>query len=285
MPRHQRISLVSSRSFSVGNAQEKNDNNIIKTWNLKGLKQEVGRRKLRAFKKVEKANEKLRILRQLENSKPESETAPGTSLLEQTMLDLQTHQEQLECLNDLDENLQCVKSTGDPFFQALLPDIVRLEISDEPPARAPSVPRMKPSKEPVAPRVPYHTYESIDGIEIRVGRGAEDNDELSCNPAHRDGANWWMHVAGMPGSHVVIRSTEDNLPATHKNTVLDAALLTAIHSKATGGRVQVTLTRCRNVSKPSGAKAGLVQLCGDMRTITVDVKGESKRLERLKRIK
>jgi predicted ribosome quality control (RQC) complex YloA/Tae2 family protein len=285
MPRHQKVSLISSRSFSVSNSLEKNDHVIDKTWNLKGLKQEVGRRKLRAFKKVEKAHEKLRILRQLEGSEPESDDVPERLTVEQAMLDLQTHQEQLECLNDLDENLQCVKSTGDPFFKAMLPDIVRLEISDAPPARPAPVPRVKPSKEPAAPRLPYHTYESIDGIEIRVGRGAEDNDELSCNPEHRDGGDWWMHVAGMPGSHVVIRSTAENLPATHKNTILDAALLTAIHSKATGGRVQVTLTRCRNVSKPAGAKAGLVQLRGDMQTITVDVKGESKRLERLKRIK
>lgn len=53
---------------------------------------------------------------------------------------------------------------------------------------------------PLPPRKPYHIYTGLDGLEIRVGRGASDNDELSCNPEHRDGADWWMHVAGCAGS-------------------------------------------------------------------------------------
>jgi len=58
--------------------------------------------------------------------------------------------------------------------------------------------------------------------------------------------------------------------------------LAAINSKAKqAGKVQVTLTRCRNVSKPRGAKAGLVQLSGDVLTISVDLKAEAHRLERL----
>jgi hypothetical protein len=43
--------------------------------------------------------------------------------------------------------------------------------------------------------------------------------------------------------------------------------------------------RCRNVSKPKGAKPGLVQLNGDVATIRIDVKAESKRLERLEKTK
>jgi hypothetical protein len=43
--------------------------------------------------------------------------------------------------------------------------------------------------------------------------------------------------------------------------------------------------RCRNVSKPKGSKPGLVQLNGDVATIRIDVKAESKRLERLEKTK
>lgn len=42
------------------------------------------------------------------------------------------------------------------------------------------------------------------------------------------------------------------------------------------------MTRARNVSKPPGAKAGLVQLNGDVKTITVrkgEVEKRCKRLE------
>ena len=41
------------------------------------------------------------------------------------------------------------------------------------------------------------------------------------------------------------------------------------------------MTRCRNVSKPAGTKAGLVRLNGDIRTISVNMKDAQKRLDRL----
>ena len=105
-------------------------------------------------------------------------------------------------------------------------------------------PKKKKQKAP-PPRKPYWTYQSVDDIEIRVGRGASDNDQLSCSPEHRDGRDWWMHVAGCPGSHVVIRSQDDDLP---EETVRDAAALTAKYSKAPQkGKIRVSLVRCRQV--------------------------------------
>ena len=53
------------------------------------------------------------------------------------------------------------------------------------------------------------------------------------------------------------------------------------HRQASGSRVSVSLTRCRNISKPMGAKPGLVSLRGDITTIKMDLKAEAKRLERL----
>ena len=43
----------------------------------------------------------------------------------------------------------------------------------------------------------------------------------------------------------------------------------------------MSMVRCRQVSKPRGAKPGLVQLSGDVRTVSVCVKDEADRLERL----
>ena len=96
-------------------------------------------------------------------------------------------------------------------------------------------------------------------------------------------ANWWMHVAGYPGSHVVVRTEDDDVMLNHRETIRDAALLTAVNSKAKkGGRVPVSLVRCRHVSKPKGAKPGLVYLSGgDITTISVNLKEETARLERL----
>ena len=116
-----------------------------------------------------------------------------------------------------------------------------------------------------------------------MGRTSKDNDEVSCNPEHRDNADWWLHVSGCPGSHVIIRSHDDALQSTAPETVVDAAVLAVVNSKAANakGRVKVNLIRARNVSKPFGAKPGLVRLSGDIYTVSVDVKAEAKRLQRL----
>jgi predicted ribosome quality control (RQC) complex YloA/Tae2 family protein len=103
---------------------------------------------------------------------------------------------------------------------------------------------------------------------------------FACRP------DWWLHVAGYPGSHVVIRSHDDSLPVKFEETLKDAATLAVINSKcAQSGRVAVSYTRCRNVVKPSGAKDGLVRLTGDVSTIIIDPRLEQKRLLRLEETK
>ena len=49
----------------------------------------------------------------------------------------------------------------------------------------------------------------VDGYIIQFGRDAKSNDYLTFNIA--DDEDIWMHVKGVPGSHVVIRVRE-NLP-------------------------------------------------------------------------
>ena len=47
------------------------------------------------------------------------------------------------------------------------------------------------------------------------------------------------------------------------------------------GKAGVSLCRARTVSKPSGAKPGLVRLTGDVTTLKVDLALERPRLKRL----
>jgi len=64
--------------------------------------------------------------------------------------------------------------------------------------------------------------------------------------------------------------------------VQDAALLAVLNSRArAAGRVKVTLTRARHVSKPAGTKAGTVQLSGQMLYVDVNAKAEGRRMARL----
>mmetsp|Transcript_7646 Transcript_7646/g.11159 ORF Transcript_7646/g.11159 Transcript_7646/m.11159 type:complete len:95 (-) Transcript_7646:1421-1705(-) len=87
-----------------------------------------------------------------------------------------------------------------------------------------------------------------------------------------------MHASGCPGSHVVIRCHDENLD---EEVVNDAAALAARQSKCSGANIKVSLTRCRHITKPRGAKAGLVQLNGNVRTVSVNMKEAEVRLQKL----
>eukprot|EP01035_Chromulina_nebulosa_P029172 gene29172-38641_t len=247
------------------------------TWNLKSLRDEVNRQMLRSIKKISKINE--RKSKAVANLSIIDDTNSGLSLDEE-LLQLQLR---LEALRNLDDSLRSVKTTSSSGFEALLPTIDSLQITPTQPVQVRGPKKIK--QKPPPPRQPFFTYIGEAGIEIRVGRGASDNDELSCNPKYRDSDNWWLHVAGHAGSHVVIRTNDDNILANSRQTVLDAALLAAVNSKANqSGKVAVSLTRCRNVTKPRGAKPGLVHLQGDVTTIYVDCRTDIRRLDQLKKM-
>ena len=104
---------------------------------------------------------------------------------------------------------------------------------------------------------PYRTF-VIEGFEVLVGRGAEENDELSLRIAEPN--DTWMHVGGgTAGSHVVVRNPERvEVP---RAVVERAAEIAAWYSKArNAARVEVHYCRAADVSKPRGAPAGLVEL-------------------------
>lgn len=153
--------------------------------------------------------------------------------------------------------------------------------------KQPSKP-VKPPKIVPKTRLPYKTYVSSEGLEIRVGRTAADNDVLSLDRTHRDDSDWWLHADGCPGSHVVIRCHDDDFPTVHPATLVEAALLAVVNSKKYSpqcGRTQVTLTRCSHVHKVAGSKAGTVHLFPQrgVRSVTVDIKKEVHRLAELEK--
>lgn len=100
-------------------------------------------------------------------------------------------------------------------------------------------------------------YELQGGWKVLVGRTDDDNDRLSLEVARPD--DWWFHVRGMPGSHVVLQCSAGEEP--DRETLKRAASVAAYHSKAReGGVVAVSCTRARYVTKPRGSKAGTVQI-------------------------
>jgi predicted ribosome quality control (RQC) complex YloA/Tae2 family protein len=125
-----------------------------------------------------------------------------------------------------------------------------------------------------APRVPYKTFHGVDGSEIRVGRSARDNDDLTFR--HASGNDLWFHTADTPGSHVVLRLKTHE---PHPEEVLDAAHLAVQFSPLEGARTaKVHVARRKEVHKPRGAKPGLVTLSGGK---ILDVRMQPERLKRL----
>jgi predicted ribosome quality control (RQC) complex YloA/Tae2 family protein len=104
---------------------------------------------------------------------------------------------------------------------------------------------------------PYRTV-AVAGFDVLIGRGDDDNDHLTFDVAAPQ--DLWLHVGGgTPGSHVVVRNPGGG--EVPREVVEVAAAAAAWYSKARGSpRVEVHVCRARDVSKPRGAPAGLVQI-------------------------
>ncbi|MGE0713766.1 MAG: NFACT RNA binding domain-containing protein [Planctomycetota bacterium] len=119
------------------------------------------------------------------------------------------------------------------------------------------------------------SFRTLEGHEVLVGRSDEENDRLTMRTAR--GNDLFFHVAGCPGSHVILR-VDPKRPPNHESLV-DAAALAVHYSKARQrGRVDVHYTPRKWVKKPRGAKPGLVQISNFK---TVRAGGEPERLQRL----
>jgi predicted ribosome quality control (RQC) complex YloA/Tae2 family protein len=117
---------------------------------------------------------------------------------------------------------------------------------------------MTPSPAHRAPDPPaLHSYRLPGGWEILAGKTDADNDRLSLQVARPN--DWWFHVRGMPGSHVILRHQAGLDPP--RALLKQAAAVAAWHSKARGGGiVAVSATQARHVTKPRGAKPGTVSI-------------------------
>ncbi len=107
--------------------------------------------------------------------------------------------------------------------------------------------------------VKVYQYPLNDGWSIVAGHSDSDNDRLSLKIARPE--EWWFHVRGMPGSHVILRCPKGIKEEPTKEMLQQAASVAAWHSKArSGGVVAVSCTKAKFVSKPRGSKAGTVTL-------------------------
>jgi len=110
------------------------------------------------------------------------------------------------------------------------------------------------------------TYVTTDGWEVWVGRSNTDNDLIT----HRlsNPHDFWFHVVGAPGSHVILRRpTRNSKP--RPTTLVEAAQIAAFFSKARKQtRVPVIYTERKFVTKPRRGKPGQA-LCTRERELMV----------------
>ena len=102
-----------------------------------------------------------------------------------------------------------------------------------------------------------YEYELPGDWKVLAGKTDADNDFLSLKMAKPN--DYWFHVRGMPGSHVILRAKPNEDP--DRTTLKRAAAVAAFHSKArNGGIVAVSYTTARYVTKPRGTKPGSVRI-------------------------
>jgi len=100
-------------------------------------------------------------------------------------------------------------------------------------------------------------YKLPEGFTVFAGKTDVDNDLLSLKQARPN--DWWFHVKGCPGSHIILVHPESIPPSSHLLKI--TASIAAWHSKArNAGIVPVHYTQAKHVSKPRGAKPGSVQI-------------------------
>ena len=111
----------------------------------------------------------------------------------------------------------------------------------------------KGSKKQKVKSKPFH-YISSDGFDMYVGKNNYQNDELTFKLA--TGNDWWFHAKGMPGSHVIVKAENKELP---DSTFEEAGKLAGYYSKGKNAdKGEIDYLQKKNVKKPNGAAAGFV---------------------------
>lgn len=116
--------------------------------------------------------------------------------------------------------------------------------------------------------VAANVYRTTDGFLVLRGKNAKAGEKLlrKANPF-----DFWLHVAGGPGAHVILRRDHPRREVP-RESLLQAAGLAALASYAAGaGHAEVMLARVADVRRTKGAATGLVTIGALLETLRVAV--------------
>jgi predicted ribosome quality control (RQC) complex YloA/Tae2 family protein len=197
--------------------------------------------------------------------------------------DIDAVRERIAALDALDE-VAAEASEGEALIAfAARPEVARmLERFAPAPASEAAAPAPKTKKRvfrlgktELPLRLTPKIYKTLDGLEIWVGKNDQGNDVLTTRLAR--GKDLFFHLEGSPGSHVILRTEgRDDPPA---ESLLDAAELSVEFSRAKNAtKASVHIAAVKDISKPRGAKPGLVHV---HRGRTIQLRRDPERLERV----
>ena len=121
--------------------------------------------------------------------------------------------------------------------------------------------RNKPAAQPVVRKAL-----TPNGLRLFWGRNNRSNDYLSATLTEND--DLWFHAQNMPGCHLVLKR-DGRKGEFAEEDILFAAEIAAGYSRGRqAAKVEVMVTQGRNVSRPRGARPGLVTV-SEYRTLIV----------------
>lgn len=98
-------------------------------------------------------------------------------------------------------------------------------------------------------------YKTSGGYTVLCGKNNLANDYITFKVAEK--SDWWFHVKGQPGSHVLMQCPRGEEPSELDFT--EACIIAAVNSKAgDGAGAEVDYTLAKNVRKPPSSKPGYV---------------------------
>ncbi len=117
-----------------------------------------------------------------------------------------------------------------------------------------------------APARKERTVVLPSGAVAHVGRSPKDNDRVTFTVAGPN--DLWFHARGIPGAHVVIRTSDGHAPPNDDDILAAAALAAGQSRAAAAGKVEVDFTQRKYVRKQGKGRPGLVWYT-DFKTVLV----------------
>lgn len=246
------------------------DNNKMTNW-AKDLKDcenkeelKINGELLKAYAYSLKQGKSVKVLDYYTNEEREIELDERLSIIENSNRFYKAYNKAKRCETAVTELMEKTSAEIDYLNEILLflslsenaSDIeeIKAELSERGFMRKKNIKILRKTK----PKIKHYVYK--DNYHIYVGKNNVQNEELTFKKAV--GNDWWFHAKGIPGSHVIVKSDNDN-PATEWDMPDDVfelcGALAAINCAHEGSsKVEIDYTRKKHIKKPAEGNRGMV---------------------------